>query len=189
MENILVKDLMVPISAYATVPIGTPMIEAMRVLEKAQEAYTKSKYQHRAILVLDENGVVAGKIGQLRVLRAVESEFGFDDDISELKAFHFSEQHIALMRDQSRIDSTVLSRESLQRIAQKKVETIMQQPTPGEYVDEDSHIEIAIHKLVSGTHVSLLVTKDDTITGVLRIADVFAAVYHELQTITGQQQT
>ncbi len=57
----------------------------------------------------------------------------------------------------------------------------MQQPTPGEFVSEDSSIDIAIHKLVSGTHLSLLVTRNDSIVGILKMADVFAAVFHEMR--------
>jgi CBS domain-containing protein len=56
----------------------------------------------------------------------------------------------------------------------------MQTPTPGEYVSEDSSLDTAIHKLVAGTHLSLLVTRNEKIVGVLRISDVFAAVFHEM---------
>ena len=40
MEQTSVKDLMVPISAYATVRVGTTLLNAMIALENAQEAYT-----------------------------------------------------------------------------------------------------------------------------------------------------
>ncbi len=60
-EKFLIKDLMVPISEYATVTVGTSLIDAIQTLERAQKIYTTSKYQHRAVLVLDEMAGLSGK--------------------------------------------------------------------------------------------------------------------------------
>lgn len=181
MEHQTVKDLMVPISEYATVPMGTSLLEAINVLERAQEAYTQSKYQHRAILVLDAEGTVVGKIGQLRVLKAIETRPDLDSELEELKAFNFSEQYIAQQREQFRLGGTIMRTEELKIAARKKVEEFMQKPMPSEIVPEDASLDTAIHKLVAGTHLGLLVTREDKIVGILRIADVFAAVYHEMK--------
>ena len=54
MKNFLVKDLMVPLSEYATVPEGSTLFEAVLALEKAQEEYDRTKYRHRAVLILDK---------------------------------------------------------------------------------------------------------------------------------------
>ncbi len=53
----------------------------------------------------------------------------------------------------------------------------MYKPTEGEYIEEDSTLNEAIHLLVFGHHQSLLVTKeDDKISGVLRLTDVISHV-------------
>ena len=181
MEQIRVKDLMVPISEYAAVRVGTTLLDAMIALERAQEAYTTSKYQHRAILVLDDGNTVVGKIGQLRVLKAVENREGLDNEVENLSRFGFSSEYIAGVREHSGVKGSILSEESLSVAAEKKVEDFMQQPTPGECVSEDCSMDIAIHRLVAGTHLSLLVTRKSKIVGVLRIADVFAAVFNEMR--------
>lgn len=181
MEKYSVKDLMVPISEYATVPMGTSLLDAIHVLERAQEAYTISKYQHRAILVLDDQQNVVGKIGQLRVLKAVETRPDIDSELEELKSFNFSGEYMAHRRDQYRLRGPILKTDALKNAAVKKVEEFMQKPTPGEFVSEDCSLDTAIHKLVAGTHLSLLVTRNKQIVGILRIADVFAAVYHEMK--------
>ena len=49
MKRYLVKDLMVPISEYATVPQGSTLSEAVIALEKAQEEYNHTHYRHRAV--------------------------------------------------------------------------------------------------------------------------------------------
>ena len=181
MEKCSVKDLMVPISEYATVALGTTLADAVTALEEAQEAYTASKYQHRAILVLDNNGNVVGKIGQLRVLEAIEPEYDFNDKIEEIKNYNFSEEYLAQLRDKYRSEVPILKTEQLKVIATKKVEEFMQKPRPGEFVAEDCSLDTAIHKLVAGRHLSLLVTRKEKIIGVLRMTDVFAAVFHEIR--------
>lgn len=180
MENHRVKDLMVPISEYATVVVGTSLIDAVKALEKAQETYTTSKYQHRAIIVLDEEGRIVGKISQLRALKAIEPDFTANTDIEQLKGFHFSDQYISQLRDLYRYRGKVMSKDSLRAASVKKVEEFMQTPSPGEYVAEDCSLDTAIHRLVAGTHLSLLVTRDEKIVGILRISDVFAAVFHKM---------
>lgn len=183
MKNYLVKDLMVPIAEYATVVIGTPLIDAIHVLERAQEAYTVSKYQHRAIIVLDHNGNVVGKISQMRALKAIETEFDFTDELEEIRKFKFSEDYITQLRDKYRARGKIIKEETLHEAAAKKVEEFMQMPTPGEFVAEDCSLDTAIHRLISGTHLSLLVTRREEIIGILRISDVFAAVFHEMMTL------
>ena len=72
MENFRVKDLMVPLSEYATVPVGSTLFEAVQALEKAQEEFDHTKYKHRGILILDGNKRVVGKLSHLHALRALE---------------------------------------------------------------------------------------------------------------------
>ncbi|TKB10001.1 CBS domain-containing protein [Desulforhopalus sp. IMCC35007] len=180
MHQHLAKDLMVPISEYATVEIGTPLIEAIQALEVAQGMYTESKYQHRAVLVLDKSGNVVGKITQIRALKAIEPDFDFLHDIEDIKKFKFSEDYLVQLRTVYREKSKIINTETLTAAANKKVEEFMQDHSPGEYIDENGSIDQAIHKIVSGKHLSLLVTNGDRITGILRVADVFTAVFGEL---------
>lgn len=183
MDKHLVKDLMVPISEYATVVVGTSLIDAIKTLELAQETYTMRKYLHRAVLVLDAGGRVVGKISQLRALKAIQPEFKSNAEIERLKEFNFSDNYIARLRDLYRSDGKIMSDHSLREAATKKVEEFMQTPTPGEFVQESSSLDTAIHRLVAGTHLSLLVTRDEVIVGILRISDVFAAVFHKMNAL------
>ena len=62
MKNYLVKDLMVPLSEYATVPMGSTLFVAVLALEKSQEEFDHTKYRHRGVLILDQNKRVVGQI-------------------------------------------------------------------------------------------------------------------------------
>jgi CBS domain containing-hemolysin-like protein len=51
----------------------------------------------------------------------------------------------------------------------------------GEYVSEDATLDVAIHQIIMGHHQSLLVTGDGKIVGILRLTDVFAALFHKMK--------
>ena len=72
-----VKDLMVPLSEYATVAEDATLYEAVLALEAAQEKFEDkhTRYSHRAILVLDKRGTVVGKLSHLHVLKALEPKY------------------------------------------------------------------------------------------------------------------
>jgi CBS-domain-containing membrane protein len=63
----------------------------------------------------------------------------------------------------------------------QKVKKFMYTPSEGEYVDESGSLGEAIHQLVIGHHQSLLVTQQKNIVGILRLTDVFAAVYEVMK--------
>ena len=77
MENYTVKELMIPLSEYATVTEDATLYEAVLALEKAQENFEDkhTRYRHRAILVLDKGDKVIGKLSQLDVLKALEPKY------------------------------------------------------------------------------------------------------------------
>jgi CBS domain-containing protein len=182
MKHYSVKDLMIPIDEYASVSRDTTLADAIVALEKAQEAYTASRYQHRAVLVLDDNGDVVGKIGQLRALQALEPD-NFKIKVEEMRKFKFSEEYLAGLRDKYRSADPIIIEKSMKILATKKVSEFMQKPRIGEFVDEQASLDTAIHKLIAGRLQSLLVTRDDKIIGILRLADVFGAVFHEMRVL------
>ena len=57
----------------------------------------------------------------------------------------------------------------------------MQTPTEGEIIDQEASLETAVMQLVTGRHISLLVTRDKEIIGILRMTDAFAAVFHTMK--------
>ena len=180
MSDYRVKELMVPLSEYATVPKGSTLFDAVVALEKVQEEFDHTKYKHRGVLIMDKDKQVIGKLGQLDVLRAFEPKDDDPKEIIELSQFGFSSNFIQNLRKHRRLQATPLK--DLCSIALKlKVEDFMQAPSEGEYIEEEASLEIAVLQLVSGHHLSLLVTKGKKIVGVLRLTDAFAAVYHTMK--------
>jgi len=188
-----VKDLMVPLSEYATVSEDASLYEAVVALEKAQdefsthlekapEEFVTKRHPHRAILVLDKNGDVAGKISQLDALRALEPKYSEMHDGTGMHRYGFTKKFMQSLLENYRLWDSPLE------VIRAKSDTIpvssfMYVPTEGEYVDEDATQDEAIHQLVVGHHQSLLVTKEGKITGILRLSDVFAAVFYKMKEI------
>jgi len=180
MKKYLVKDLMVPLSEYATVSEGATLLETLLALEKAQEEFQHTRYSHRAVLILDKNKQVIGKLSQLDFLRALERENEHIEQINSISKFGFSPKAITAFQEKHRTKSTPIE-ETLLTAAKLKVEDFMQPPSENEYIKESTSLDIAIHQFTTGLYISLLVTKGKDITGVLRLSDVFAAVFHAMK--------
>jgi CBS domain-containing protein len=179
-KNYLVKDLMVPLSEYATVPEGSTLFEAVLALEKAQEEFDHTKYKHRAILILDGQNRVVGKLSHMDVLRALEPRIDEGNGIQELGHFGFSEGFVSELRRQQRMKAGPLS-DLCRKAVELRVEDFMLKADALAYIDDESTLDLAVHKLVLGNHLSLLVTREEGVIGVLRLADVFAFVYHAMK--------
>lgn len=175
-----VKDLMVPISEYATVPEGSSLFQAVLALEEAQEQYDHSKYLHRAILIMDKNKRVKGKLSQLDVLRAIISGNKQMEEVEEISRFGFSSNFIAAIREQYRLKGRSLT-DICREPAKIKVEDFMQTPSAGEHINEDASLDNAIYQLSRGPYLSLMVTQGNEIVGILRLSDVFAAIFHAMK--------
>ena len=180
MSDYRVKELMVPLSEYATVPEGSTLFDAVLALEKAQEEFDHTKYKHRGVLILDKDKRVIGKLGQLDVLRALEPKDEDPGELDELNQFGFSSNFVHKLRKQRRMNTAPLK--DLCSIASKlRVEDFMQTPSEGEFIDQEASLETAVMQLVTGHHISLLVTSDQEIIGILRMTDAFAAVFHTMK--------
>lgn len=177
MKSYLVKDLMVPLSEYATAPEDATLYEAVIALEEAQQKFDGSRYRHRAILVLNKEGKVIGKIAQVDVLEALEPRYAeIMTRQNGLASYGFSRKFMKEMLASYNLWDSPL-KDICKKAVDIKVSSFMYTPTEGEYVGEEATLDEAIHQLVLGRHQSLLVTRGDEITGILRLTDVFEVIF------------
>lgn len=182
MKEKKVNDLMVPLSEYATVTEDATLYEAVLSLEEAQEKFEDkhTRYRHRAILVLDKNDRVVGKLSQMDVLRALEPKY---QDMIEGAGSHrlgFTKKFMKSMFENYQLFADPLT-DICRKAGEQPVTKYMYSPTEGEYIPENASLDVAIHQLIVGHHQSLLVTSGDWIVGILRLTDVFAAVFHAMK--------
>jgi CBS domain containing-hemolysin-like protein len=170
-----VKDLMVPLSEYATVFEDATLGEAVAALKASQSGFDPGKHPHRAILTTDRQNNVVGKISFLSILRALEPKY--DEMLSDKGPWHVG---FTRKFQRSMFESLRLWQDPLEKICKKavsiRVRTFMTAPTENEMIEADAPLGEAVHQLVIGHHQSLLVTEANRIVGILRLADVFQAV-------------
>lgn len=176
MEQVTVKDIMVPLSEYATVSVDASMVEAVMALEASQESYDRTRYTHRAVLVYDDNGQIVGKVSQLDVLRGLEPKY---KELTDSKCIShtgvFSSEFLRSIMQSQGLWVDPLAH-ICRKAAARKVREIMCPPEKNDYVNEGATLTEAIHQLIMGGQQSLLVTRDERVVGILRLSDAFAAV-------------
>lgn len=172
MKSISVKEIMVPLSEYATVPEDATLFEAIIALEDAQIKHVKSPYSHKAILVFNKENKIVGKIGQVDVLRALEPKYLKIIDSGSLSRFGYTDHFLKSLIQQYQLWDKPLN-DICKKAGKLKVSTFMVTPTEGEYISEESSLDEAIHMFVMGNHQSLIVKKENEITGILRLVDLF----------------
>jgi Mg2+/Co2+ transporter CorB len=178
LKEIYVKDIMVPISDYATVSEDANLKESLQALEHQNKKHGEAPYRHRAVLVINKTGRVIGKVSQLDIMRALEPNYQkIGNDIS-LSRFGFSRDFMNLIAKQFQLWEHSL--EAMMTIAANtKVSEVMYTPADHQKVDVNDTLFTANHQLVMGQHQSLLVTsgKNKEIIGILRSTDAFNALY------------
>ncbi|MGD9332071.1 MAG: CBS domain-containing protein [Desulfobacterales bacterium] len=181
MKSSTVSELMIPLSEYATVSEEATLYEAIQALEEAQAEFDQTRYRHRAILVFDKNGKIIGKISQLDALKALEPKYTELITDGTTRHLGFSTKYIEGMLEQFSLWAGPLT-DICGKGARRRVKDIVHAPGETEYINQKASLDVAIHQLIVGSHQSLLVQDDNRdIIGILRLTDVFAAVFHTLK--------
>jgi CBS domain-containing protein len=176
MQQITVKDLMVPISHYATVFEDATLYEAIVALEDTQSSSTQKGYKHRAVLVLDHDHKIAGKINLWDVIEGLEPKYKDLRQPREPSSRSFGPEYVKSM-----CKTYDLWREPLEEICSKvsqiSVKDVMRVPSDAEYISQEAELGEAINQLIIGHYLSLLVTGGGKVVGILRLIDVFQKIY------------
>lgn len=170
-----IRELMVPLSNYATVTQEASLFEAVLALKEAQAAFTERTYKHRAILIFDENNEVVGKVNLASVLKALEPKYG--DMLSDDSPSHagFSTEFQREMIESFKLWDSSL-KDLCAKAAKLKVKSFMMTLKKEEQVEVNAPLEVAIHQLVLGQLQSLIVMENESVVGLLRLTDVYESV-------------
>jgi CBS domain-containing protein len=179
-----VKGLMVPLAEYATVFEDANILEAINALEESQKAFDQNRYRHRAVLVLNNEKLVVGKLSQHDIIQALEPKYKElkERKKSALDHLGFGRKFIESVSQQySSWDKPLQN--LYKKALEQKVKSFMYKPSEGEYIHVSATMNEAIHKLIVGKHHSLLVTNDSEIVGVVRLTDIFEFIRLRLKTM------
>jgi CBS domain-containing protein len=171
----LVKDLMVPLSEYATVSEDATLSDAVVALKKSNADFDQAKFRHRAILIFDADQQIVGKVNLHAILRSLEPKY--DEMFSDTGPMHMG---FTRKYQKAIFESMKLWQDPMDQICKKatqiKVKTFMATPKESQMIEPEASLDQAIHQLVLGHHQSLLVTKDAQVVGILRLTDVVEVV-------------
>ncbi len=184
MRDKKIKEIMIPLSDYATVSEEDTLATAINTLKNAREN-KKYQYKHRAVLVYGKEGHITGKLSFRYILKSLEPKYRQfehpgDHGSIELSRFGFNNDFLSsLLENFSLWDETL--EELVKKASKRKVKELMYTPSKGEYIDEDAPIAEAVHQFILGCHQSILVVKKGKVVGILRLVDVFSLVCEILE--------
>jgi hypothetical protein len=173
MKTKLVKDLMLPLSEYAVVNENATILEALKALDDAQLRLPPGHFKHRAVLVADARGQIVGKLGHHGFLAALEPKYTVLGDVEKLSRVGLSEEFIHSMMDNYRFWQDNME-DLCRRARTVRIKEVMK-PVEAS-IDENKSLTEAIHLLIMWQTLSLIVTHDDQVVGVLRLADLFREI-------------
>ncbi|MDI6710261.1 MAG: CBS domain-containing protein [Bacillota bacterium] len=162
-----VRDLMIPIEEYATVPQNATVREAVAAVASSFKQLPTGEYTgHRSVLVLDGQRRLVGLLTYRDLIRAVEPQLldadklprglPWEVDVPDVPWEGFFEQR-------SRAE------------AQKPVSEVMR-PLELITVDADAPLLKAIHLMLTANIGSVPVMENGVIVGMVRMNEVFKAV-------------
>ena len=195
MLAIKVRDLMVHFPQCPKVSQDASLRDAILSLEVTRLIGDRWEYRPRVILVHDKDEKTVGTLRHFEILKALEPKY--KDVIDELESSLRESFKLFSSDHGSTCDRTILFllgldcnmansvrekyglwKEPLQELAKKaaivKVKDIMSVPDEGEIIDDHASLKEAIHRLLMGNHLSLVVRgPGGGYVGILRLSDVF----------------
>ena len=194
MNTIKVRDLMAPFSQCPKVSEDATLRDAVLSLEATRLKDDPWEYRPRVILVYDKNEKIVGTLRHFEVLKALEPKYKHVveslepsyrdalktldpeyDEVSDKKVLFRMGLNSGLVN--SIMENYHLWNEPLRELAKKaavlRVRDIMSFPEEGEIIDQGASINRAIHQLLMGNYLSLVVRGPDGFQGILRLSDVF----------------
>ncbi|UCG34397.1 MAG: CBS domain-containing protein [Phycisphaerales bacterium] len=168
-----VKDVMVPLDEYAIVTEDATFREAIQVLEQSRQGLAPGRPPHRAVLVRNRQEKIVGKVGQLAFLKALEPRGRLKDDLGRLDRAGVDSEFVGIMMNSLEFwqdNLSVLCR----RASSLKVKDFMSPVT--ERINGDAMLTEAIHKIVTCQTLSILVTEQGEVIGILRLSDLIAEI-------------
>ncbi len=173
MDKTIVKDVMIRLEEYPVVSADATLADALLALEEAQKRLPPGRQPYRAVLVVDRDKRVVGKLGQWAFLMALEPKYAVHGDMGKLARAGVDPALIDSMMEHYRFFQDSLS-DLCARAAGIRVSDIMR--PVGDSVDESAPLSHAIHKMVLGQTLSILATSGAEAVGLVRLSDLFDVV-------------
>ncbi len=171
---------MVPIDEYATVSEDATLYETVVRMEEARNKVRLKRDGHLAILVLDADDQIVGKVSLWDVFMGLEPRY---KDLYSSGEVSSHELNPEIFR--SVLETYGLWRQPFEDLCQKAAEVsvkeIMQPISANERVEAEASVEEAINHMVMGSYQSLIVANGRKVLGVLYLSDIFGEICRRIK--------
>ena len=169
---------MLSLEEYAVIPETATFRDAILALDKAQQKLPPGCQPHRAVLVVDRDNRIVGKVGQLGFLKALEPKYGMFGDLNKLAHAGLTSEFLTRMMEELQFWQDSISA-CCGRAASAQVRDFMSPVT--ERIDENAPLSEAIHRIIMWQTLSILVTRNDQVVGIVRLADLFTQIANHVK--------
>lgn len=160
-----VKDLMIPVGEYKTVGADAKLSDIAELLGTGG---------HRDVIVVNADGDLEGVLTMTDILAALEPNYK-KVGRKELATDVLTSRYVTDLFKQYDLWGDTLG-ELCKKAIDSSVGDVMYVPTEDEYIKEEDELAHAIHRYIVGTHQPLFVKSNGTITGLLRLSDIFEEI-------------
>ena len=178
MDTKKVKDLMTPLEGYAVVDENATLLDAINALDEAQKKLAPGRQKHRAVLVIDKNKKIIGKIGHLAFLKALEPKYDIMGDLKNITSMGVSRTFVESLMANYQLFQDNLT-DLCRRAATLPAKDVMRPVS--ESIDENASLAEGIHAIVMHQSLSIPVTRKGEVVGLLRLSDLFEELTREMK--------
>ena len=171
MENMKVRDLMVPTDKFPKISNATTFYDAVAALENAQKKFLSGESEQRILLVENEEGRVIGKISPIDLVRGLETNYNRVDVEKSLVRFGLQYVWKSMQEDYNLWENPF--KDLCRKAGEVQVKDFVKAPFKGQCVGVDDSLAKCFHLFVMNRHDALFVLEGDKIIGLLRFSDVY----------------
>jgi len=164
MKHIKVREIMTPLERYTTISHEATLREAFAALEGAlrgSDQHPPSRPRDFAVLVVDDRRQVIGRLVVWDVLQGLET--GGAERVDSLSMI----EHFGGWSHPTHL---------VAKARQIRVKNLVKALHKEEFIDEEESLDRALEQLMRHRFLSLIVTRQGSAVGVLRVVDVFSHV-------------
>lgn len=175
-----VRDLLLSTYQCATVSEDATLLEAVETMEATRKMFQRWDYRPRIVLVYDEKQKIVGTLRHFDILQSLEGRYKEFGHLPSLAGKGLKTDFMKSLYDHYNLWEEPLP-DLCRNASQYKVKDIMRIPSESEYIDVDTSLGEAIHRMLMGNHPSLLVTDSTGFMGILRMSDIAHYVINEIK--------
>ena len=180
MERMKVIELMRSVHEFPRISSNASFMEAVEMLEMADEHFKSGKAPERIVLVYDGKGKIVGKLSPIDVVKALEPNYAFIDTIKFGTYARFVQASLESMKEQYRIWHKPLG-ELWKKAHNIKIIDFIKMPDLEQMLDVNDSMDIAFHLFVMFRQGSLFVRDRREIVALIRFSDVYKKIRESMR--------